>query len=229
MSFEEVIPYNFCNVRLCEVNPSTRRIPCPSRRKGFSAVNFRHLYTGRLVLAAQALLMITLQKSIETYIRAKDGNRPHLITQAFNADAELTMQINTRHIAFPSAVKGAKAISKVLVSEFALRYENVYTFCVGDKPAGGIAFDCDWLACMSEKGTGFARAGFGRYEWAADEHGRVRTLRIVIEEMMTLPQATAEPILQWAQDLPYPWCPRNRLADGALEIDAMARIRAALT
>ncbi|MDP9156984.1 MAG: hypothetical protein M3O74_22370 [Pseudomonadota bacterium] len=172
--------------------------------------------------------MITLQKSIETYIRAKDGNRPHLIAQAFAADAELTMKINTRDIAFPPAVKGAKAISDVLVSEFAVRYENVYTFCISEKPGAETTFACDWLVCMSEKETGSARAGFGRYEWTADDTGRVRALRITIEEMMSLPQETAEPILQWAQDLPYPWCPRDRLAKGAPEIDAIARIRAAL-
>jgi hypothetical protein len=173
--------------------------------------------------------MFSLQKSIETYIRAKDGNRPHLMTQAFAADAELTMQVNTLEISFPSTVKGAKAISDVLVSEFAQSYENVYTFCIGDPPTAGAAFDCDWLVCMSEKGSGLARAGFGRYEWIATESsGLVRTLRITIEEMTTLPEDTAEPILRWAQDLPYPWCPRERLAEGTPEIAAIKRIRVAL-
>lgn len=173
--------------------------------------------------------MIPLQKAIETYIRAKDGNRPHLIAQAFSADAELTMQVNTQEIAFPGTVKGANAISDVLVSEFAQRYENVYTFCIGAPPTVGTAFDCDWLVCMSEKGSGLARAGFGRYEWmAAESSGLVRTLRITIEEMTTLPEETASLILRWAQDLPYPWCPRERLAQGAPEIAAIERIRAAL-
>jgi len=109
--------------------------------------------------------MITLQKSIETYIRAKDGNRPFLIADAFTADAELTMQVNTSEISFPATVKGAAAISTVLVSEFAQRYENVYTFCIGEPPISGPAFSCGWLVCMSEKSTGLARAGFGRYDW----------------------------------------------------------------
>ncbi|QIE28301.1 hypothetical protein SBC1_64050 (plasmid) [Caballeronia sp. SBC1] len=172
--------------------------------------------------------MITLQKSIETYIRAKDGNRPFLITSAFTDDAELTMQLNTSEISFPATVTGAKAISNVLVSEFAQRYENVYTFCMGDPPVAGAAFSCDWLVCMSEKSTGLARAGFGRYEWLAAESGQVRQLRITIEEMTTLPQDTVEPILRWADALPYPWCPRERLAGSAPEIAAIDRIRAAL-
>jgi hypothetical protein len=174
--------------------------------------------------------MITLQKSIETYIRAKDGNRPFLIADAFTADAELTMKVNTSEISFPATVNGAKAISKVLVSEFAERYENVYTFCIGDPPAAGPAFSCDWLVCMSEKGTGLARAGFGRYDWvAAENSGQVRQLRITIEEMTALPQDTVDPILRWADALPYPWCPRERLGDGgAPGIAALDRIRAAL-
>lgn len=173
--------------------------------------------------------MITLQESIETYIRAKDGNRPFLIADAFTADAELTMQVNTQAISFPGAVKGAKAISNVLISEFSQRYENVYTFCIGEPPDGRPAFSCDWLVCMSEKGTGLARAGFGRYEWrAAEDSGQVTKLRITIEEMTTLPQDTVEPILRWANALPYPWCPRERLGENAPEIEAIERIRAAL-
>ncbi|HEV7832627.1 MAG TPA: hypothetical protein VGP09_04475 [Caballeronia sp.] len=82
---------------------------------------------------------------------------------------------------------------------------------------------------MSEKGTGLARAGFGRYDWlAAENSGQVRQLRITIEEMTTLPQDAVEPILQWADALPYPWCPRERLGDAAPGITAIDRIRAAL-
>ena len=172
--------------------------------------------------------MINLQKSIETYIRAKDTNRPFLIPDAFTADAELTMQVNTSEISFPGTVKGAKAISNVLASEFSQRYENVTIFCIGDAPAAGTAFSCDWLVCMSEKSTGLARAGFGRYDWLATDSGQVRQLRITIEEMTTLPHDTAEPILRWADSLPYPWCPREHLGRGAPDLEAIDRIRAAL-
>ncbi len=82
---------------------------------------------------------------------------------------------------------------------------------------------------MSEKGTGAARAGFGRYEWTTTQGSAlVSSLRITIEEMTTLPEESAEPILRWAQTLPYPWCPREPLAQGAPEIAAIERISAAL-
>jgi hypothetical protein len=147
----------------------------------------------------------------------------------FSTDAELTMQVNTQEIDFPSTVKGAKAISDVLVSKFGLRYENVYTFCVGEPPVTGPAFVCNWLVCMSEKDNGLGRVGFGRYEWVQEDAGLIRTLRITIEEMTTLPRDAIVPILLWAQKLPYPWCPRDHLADGRLGIDAVDRIRVALS
>ncbi|MGA7812866.1 hypothetical protein [Caballeronia sp.] len=171
--------------------------------------------------------MTTLQKSIETYIHAKDGNRPHLMAEAFTPDAELTMDVKTAEIAFPPAVKGLNAISAVLVSQFAQRYENVYTFCIGAPPITDETFACDWLVCMTEKDTAAARAGFGQYEWQCDD-GRVFKLRITIEEMTTLPEESSEVILGWARNLPYPWCPRALLAQQAPALDAISCVLKAL-
>jgi hypothetical protein len=157
--------------------------------------------------------MSSLARCIETYIRAKDGNRPHLIAEAFAPDATLDMTLQTSEIAFPSHSEGADAIARVLVSEFAQRYENVYTLCVGAAPGNSATFDCDWLVCMTEKGSGAWRVGFGRYEWrAAADTGRIASLRIVIEAMHTLPAQWSAEILAWVSTLPYPWCPREALA-----------------
>jgi hypothetical protein len=173
--------------------------------------------------------MTTLQKSIETYIHAKDGNRPHLMVEAFTPDAELTMDVKTAEIAFPPAVKGLNATSAVLVSQFAQRYENVYTFCIGAPPVTEEAFACDWLVCMTEKDSGSARLGFGRYEWQCGEGtALVSKLRITIEEMTTLPKESSEALLGWARNLPYPWCPRVRLAQQAPDLDAVSRVLKAL-
>lgn len=174
--------------------------------------------------------MLSLKTAVETYIRAKDGNRRHLIAQAFSAGASLTMQVNTTAIAFPSAVSGCEAIADVLVSEFSQKYENVYTFCIGEAPAAGAAWHCDWLVCMTEKGTGNARVGFGEYDWAADPaSGLIDALVITIAEMTTLAPDTAQPILQWAQQLPYPWCPASRLTLDTPSFTPVARIVAALS
>jgi hypothetical protein len=174
--------------------------------------------------------MAHLKESIESYILAKDGNRPHLMTRAFAQDASLTMTVQTAAISFPGEVKGREAIATVLVSGFAMQYENVYTFCVSALPSDDQnEFACDWLVCMTEKSTGAARVGYGRYDWVVDPQSKAVTqLRISIEEMATLPKATRDGLLNWAGKLPYPWCPREALAKNVPDIDAVARVLARL-
>ena len=150
---------------------------------------------------------------IEIYIGAKDGNRPHILIDAFEASAELEMELKTEKISFPSAIRGVDGIARVLVSEFAQKYENVYTYCLGEPPQAGVAFSCYWLVCMTEKGSGAARVGYGRYQWdRRDEQSKICKLRITIEEMHDLPAEWSPQILGWAHALPYPWCPFDALA-----------------
>jgi hypothetical protein len=175
--------------------------------------------------------MATLKDSIESYILAKDGNRPHLLIDAFALDASLAMTVKTAAIAFPQETQGRNAIASVLVSDFALKYENVYTFCVGAMPADGhCEFSCDWLVCMTEKTTGAARVGYGRYDWTCEElRPRVTRLHITIEEMETLPATFADSVLRWASRLPYPWCERDALNRDAPGNATVQRITAQLT
>ena len=175
--------------------------------------------------------MTRLKDSIESYILAKDGNRPHLLMDAFAHDASLAMTVKTDAITFPQETQGRDAIAAVLVSDFALKYENVYTFCVGAVPADDQhAFSCDWLVCMTEKSTGAARTGYGRYDWTGDvQSSRVTRLHITIEEMATLPAAQADSVLRWASRLPYPWCAREALKENAPDIETIRRIVTQLT
>lgn len=173
--------------------------------------------------------MSQLARAIEAYIRAKDGNRPHLLVPAFDDTAELTMRVKTDQIAFPSAVVGREGIGDVLCSQFALRYENVYTFCIGQPPADNVAYQCGWLVCMTEKHTGAARVGYGQYDWrSTDGSGRVSNLEIVIEEMAVLPADVAAPLLAWAERLPYPWCDRASLRHDVPAHEVVQRIVGAL-
>lgn len=169
--------------------------------------------------------MTNLKDPIESYILAKDGNRPHLLAEAFTHDASLAMTVKTQAIAFPQESHGREAIAAVLVSQFAQQYENVYTLCVGAIPADGQReFSCDWLVCMTEKATGAARVGYGRYEWTGDAPiERVTRLHITIEEMTVLPKACADAVLHWASGLPYPWCDQESMKKNAPDIDAVQR------
>jgi hypothetical protein len=169
--------------------------------------------------------MTLLRQSIETYLLAKDGNRPHLMSRAFAADAELVMEVKTDEISFPSTVKGLKGISETLVSQFAQRYENIYTFCMEVPPDHASAFSCKWLVCMTEKVSGAVRLGFGSYAWLSrDDSGLVAKLEITIEEMKTLPGELGDSILGWVSSLPYPWCPLDRLVRSAPNIPAVEEV-----
>ncbi|MHC2619555.1 hypothetical protein ACVIW2_001587 [Bradyrhizobium huanghuaihaiense] len=78
---------------------------------------------------------ITAADAISTYILAKDGNRPQMMTRAFADDCELEMIVKTDAISFPSAAKGLEQVTQVLVTGFGEQYENVRTFCLS-RPGG---------------------------------------------------------------------------------------------
>ncbi|SOE98761.1 hypothetical protein SAMN05446635_6742 [Burkholderia sp. OK233] len=174
--------------------------------------------------------MSLLRRSIEMYIDAKDGNRPHLMADAFEVDAELAMKVETDEISFPTQLKGVDDISTVLVSQFARTYENIYTFCIGTPPGAVSAFHCKWLVCMTEKASGAVRVGFGRYAWhCSNSTGKISRLQITIQEMKTLPVEVSPVILGWAQRLPYPWCPQDLPAQSAPNVPSVQRITQALS
>ncbi|GAB7532967.1 hypothetical protein PS3A_53830 [Pseudomonas sp. 3A(2025)] len=152
--------------------------------------------------------MQTPDRAIETYIRAKDGNRPDLLRQAFAPQATLEMVVNTSAISFPSRVEGAAAIAQVLVSRFNQQYENIYTFCLGEPPAKGVAaHTCKWLVGMSVKDTAEVRVGCGQYHWQFDPaSGLVMHLTIGIEHMQVNTVNDLLPVMDWLQGLDYPWC-----------------------
>jgi hypothetical protein len=155
--------------------------------------------------------MPTPAQAIENYILSKDGNRPHLLRQAFASDATLHMQVKTGAISFPPDVQGRTAIGQVLVRQFGQSYENVYTFCLGAPPADeATSHQCKWLVGMSDKATGALRFGCGLYHWRFGA-GLTTHLEITIEQMLICPAAKLEPVMDWLQQLPYPWCPADQL------------------
>ena len=169
--------------------------------------------------------------SIAAYIKAKDGNRPHLIDAAFTRDAILKMQVRTDSISFPASAIGRAAIAETLVRRFNQTYENIYTFCIGAPPAGpDRSFSCDWLVAMSEKESREVRVGAGRYDWtfAADDH-RVGSLTITIDVMETLAQDRLAPVMAWVSSLPYPWCSGETATQAAPDLAATSRVVRYLT
>lgn len=172
--------------------------------------------------------MATAADHIATYIRAKDENRPHLMASAFAPDAQLTMDVRTDAISFPSRSDGRDAITRVLVQDFGKTYENVYTFCLMQPPQGVVTdVSCDWLVGMSAKADGAVRVGCGRYDWrfeAAAPH-RVAELRITIEAMQMLPALALDDVMPWLSSMPYPWCDAQRMREAMPDLDALDAVR----
>ncbi len=153
------------------------------------------------------------QDVISCYIRAKDDNKPHLMTEAFVDDAVLSMSVETENISFPSNVEGLDEITKTLVSDFSNAYQNVYTFCLSDTVAQNEnTIRCRWLVCMSDKITGECRVGFGDYDWVFTSDGqKVRQLSIKIDDMLVLPREFQAELMPWVADLTYPWLSSSEL------------------
>jgi hypothetical protein len=152
---------------------------------------------------------------LRTYFRAKDENRPHLMQEAFSEAATLETIVKTNAISFPPISRGLAPITDVLVSKFAQLYENVYSFYL-EKPPSHVPlsnFSCDWLVGMSEKESGKARVGCGRYDWQFHpaEPRLADRLVITIEAMQVLSADYLEPVLLWLTGLPYPWCPAQTI------------------
>lgn len=170
--------------------------------------------------------MDALRRAIEAYIYGKDGNRPHLLEDAFSRNAELSIKVNSTNISFPEEVTGSEEISKILVTEFSQRFENVYTWCIGHPPKdAGTKFECKWLVCMTEKHSGALRMGFGTYRWQlCASAGKVEKLAITIEQMHVLERKFSSSILSWAQRVPYPWCSVDLVISTIPEVPARVNI-----
>lgn len=171
--------------------------------------------------------MTSPSEAITAYILAKDCNRPWMMQEAFAKDARLEMVVRTKAISFPPEVFGRDAISDVLVRQFAIENENVYTFCLATAPGElDRDFSCDWLVGMSRRERGELRVGCGRYDWAfqVQPELRVSNLRITVEKMEVLASTHTDAVLGWLASLSYPWCPSRVAIRGMPSLDELAPI-----
>lgn len=172
------------------------------------------------------LSMPTPADAIVAYLQAKDGNRPHLLVDAFTPDATLSMQVRTDAISFPPLTHGREAIAQTLVRSFNQTYENIYTLCLDEPPPpAATSYSCRWLVAMSAKEGGAVRVGCGRYHWRfAPTDGRACALAIAIEAMEVLPADTLTQVMAWMAGLPYPWCPAQMAIDEGPDIQGVQHV-----
>jgi hypothetical protein len=171
--------------------------------------------------------VLTPPEAIQTYLRAKDENRPHLMKLVFADTAKLEMIVETDAISFPPLTNGVDGITRV-VRDFGQVYENIYTFCLTNPPAGNAGiFACRWMVGMSERATGAIRIGCGHYDWSFQigEPYLVEKLRITINTMQVLPSECLHPVMEWLSALPYPWCRPSEAVRGMPRLAAMEDVR----
>jgi hypothetical protein len=176
--------------------------------------------------------VLTPSEAIQTYLRAKDENRPHLMKRVFAETAKLEMTVETTAISFPPLTIGVDEITRVLVRDFDQINENVYTFCLTNPPASSInTFACRWIVGMSDKASGAVRIGCGHYDWSFQigEPYLVEKLGIAIKTMQVLPSECLRPVMDWLSALPYPWCLPSEAVRGMPGLAAMEDIRNSLT
>jgi len=166
--------------------------------------------------------------AIVAYIRAKDENRPYLMEQAFDPDAELAMVVKSDAICFPPLTNGLDAITDVLVREFGRTYANVRTLCLCSPPRSSDRnFSCRWLVGMSAKDGGAVRVGCGIYSWTfrAQAPRLAKRLEITIDLMQILPANSLAAVTDWLFALPYPWCPLHKAFEAAPQLEQLTLLR----
>jgi len=172
--------------------------------------------------------MQSAQACIETYIRAKDENRPFLMERVFAENATLQMVVKTEAISFPPISKGLESITDTLVRRFAQTYENVHTLCLAQPPRNSeMRFSCSWLVAMSEKDARSVRVGCGRYDWlfTSTVPRLVEQLTITVEAMQSLDPTHLGSVMNWLSGLPHPWCEPQRALRSAPALDALRSLQ----
>ena len=174
---------------------------------------------------------ITKQKQIiQTYLRAKDENKPHLMKELFTDSAILEMKLKTENISFPSKTVGLDNITEVLIKNFSNSYENIYTLCFEDTIVSDTnSLFCSWLVGMSEKNTDKVRVGSGIYTWQFNANNtKVEKLTIVINEMVILESNVIEKIMFWLNNCSYCWCELENTMQTMPKLKKLEIIRNAL-
>ncbi len=168
---------------------------------------------------------------IDCYIRAKDENLPHLLKQVFQEDSILYMEVKTDEISFPSEVKGRDQITETLVRSFNQSYKNICTVCLSDSiEQQQNRLKCRWLVTMNEKDSGSLKVGYGHYEWSTGgaKNALIKSLHIVIQNMLLLPPDSEAVSLQRFTQSASPWATSSAVKSTLRGIDSLSALHAAI-
>lgn len=171
--------------------------------------------------------MKSARELLETYVEAKDLDRPGLILDCFAPNAVLTYSIATDTISFPARTRGADAIAQILVRDFRKTFTRCKTYYVCDsvvKDSRKID-KLPWLVVMKEMSGPILRLGKGCYTWHFewfDQAMRVSAMHIHIDRMDAVEDPGADILDALQSALPYPWL-RPAMLRATLEFLMMDR------
>lgn len=158
--------------------------------------------------------MHTLREAIETYLEARDSQRPSLIADAFGEKGKVQIHTKTDAIYFPGEILGREAIARALVTQLAERFGSLRTLCIGEPPHGNASFECGWITCMTERDVGGVLVGCGRYQWQTEpDSAALASLVVTIDTMTKLDDEDRVRGREWIHMLPHPWCAADQLRD----------------
>jgi hypothetical protein len=86
---------------------------------------------------------VSPEQLLQTYFRAKDENRPHLLADVFASDVRLEVNDRSGHLGFPGVTVGLDWIAGLLVRRFNLAYENVHCYYMDRPQRAAVAYSCD--------------------------------------------------------------------------------------
>lgn len=151
---------------------------------------------------------------VNGYLKAKDENKPNLMESIFEEDAVLIMNVQSQNIDFPSRVQGCAQISKILVEDFAVQYEDVYSFCLEESlHITNDELSVDWFVCMRDKKTKDLKLGQGKYKWQFNSNKKVKLLEIDINKMHILLKKQSSKVFEWINKIPTKWVLKESLVE----------------
>jgi hypothetical protein len=152
--------------------------------------------------------------TVVRYARAKDHNKPQLMSRVFTDAASTQINVLDGDVSFPARTTGLSALRDLLVRQFSEQYEDVSTRCCMDSAtySPGV-LHCTWLVCLRERSSGTLRIGAGRYQWQFQDvtaktgcdDWLVDHLQIDIDHMQPVDTCRVSGLLDALETLSYPW------------------------
>ena len=166
------------------------------------------------------------EKALDLYIRAKDQNRPFLLTEAFVDQARFDLQLS-EDIEFGRRAAGQRPETVAeTVAVIGAQFLDVFTTTVTESVVDASnSLACHWLAGLVGREEEQLFVNWGRYLFSFGPESRVRRLQVSFDGGTVLPAGSQAQTLSWLSQLPSPLCSAKELLTGIPELEALEPLR----